>query len=231
MKIKKLLVKKIPFLLDLYNLRAKYRFDNKDLRSVFNKIYDKNIWGSTESLSGSGAELSATENIKVMIPKLLKKYKVECLLDLPCGDFNWMQHVQLDVKKYIGADIVEELIKTLKNRYENDTRSFCMLDVTKDKLPLVDLLLCRDVLVHLSYKDKFKALENIKDSKIKYLLTSSFPTVAKNRDVVSGGWRRINLQKKPYSFPDPLEIIFENEAIKTAPKYTKTLCLWKVEDL
>ena len=44
--------------------------------------------------------------------------KITSVLDIPCGDFNWMQKVDLSNIEYIGADIVEELIKKNIEIYE-----------------------------------------------------------------------------------------------------------------
>jgi hypothetical protein len=38
------------------------------------------------------------------------------LLDIPCGDFNWMKLLNLGVD-YIGADIVGELIAENRRRF------------------------------------------------------------------------------------------------------------------
>ena len=55
----------------------------------FTKIYKSNHWNSLESRSGEGSTFENTENIRLMLPKLLNKYQISILLDVPCGDFNW----------------------------------------------------------------------------------------------------------------------------------------------
>jgi hypothetical protein len=69
---------------------------NKQLEQVFTNIYDTRAWHSKESISGNGSELIQTEQIINELPVLLKKYNITSMLDIPCGDFNWMQHVNLD---------------------------------------------------------------------------------------------------------------------------------------
>jgi hypothetical protein len=60
------------------------------------------------------------------------------------------------------------------------------LDLTKDRLPKVDLILSRDALVHLSSRDCLAALANFKSSKSQYLLMTTFPAVIKNEDILTG---------------------------------------------
>jgi hypothetical protein len=68
-----------------------------------------------------------TETIRQTLPALLAELRVESMLDLPCGDFNWMKQVELPVSRYIGADIVEPLIAKNQGQYgksSEPSRSF-----------------------------------------------------------------------------------------------------------
>jgi hypothetical protein len=181
---------------------------NKQLEQVFTNIYDTRAWHSKESISGNGSELIQTEQIINELPVLLKKYNITSMLDIPCGDFNWMQHVNLDNVKYIGADIVEDLIVSNRNKYPNT--EFRHLDLTKSELPKVDLILARDVFVHMKYNTIVAALENIINSGCKYLLTTSFTGMNVNHDLNSDGdWRPLNLLAAPFRFK-PIYLINEN---------------------
>src|SRR3990167_7338614 len=81
-------------------------------RAVFGRAYDEpELWGSTESASGRGSELGATEALRTWLPELFQKLGVTSVLDAPCGDWNWMQHVDLAGIDYTGADIVASVIE------------------------------------------------------------------------------------------------------------------------
>ena len=95
-----------------------------------------------------------------------------------------MKEVDLAKYKYWGADIVKDIIKNNKANYSNAKRNFIWADITSSTLPQVDLLFCRDCLVHFSYNDIARAVSNMKRSKSKYLLTTTFLT-CKNRDIES----------------------------------------------
>ncbi|GAG59286.1 unnamed protein product [marine sediment metagenome] len=127
------------------------------------------------------------------------------------------------------ADIVEDIIAKNKKRYTDDKTSFVCLDAVQDDLPRADLVICRDCLVHLSYADISRALQNIKKSGAKYFLTTTFPNLAENRDIKTGDWRPLNLQQEPFKLPEPLEIV--NEDCPEKEYADKSLGLWAVSDL
>ncbi|MFX0048782.1 MAG: class I SAM-dependent methyltransferase [Candidatus Hermodarchaeota archaeon] len=212
-------------------LSLNFTFFAKPMNHRFSTIYIKNIWGSKESKSGKGSILNQTATIRREIPQILGDIKAATLLDLPCGDFNWLQHVDLGLKKYIGGDIVPEIVAQNRKKYENDKRIFKLMDITTSKLPKVDIILCRDCLVHLSYKDIFAAINNFKRSKSTYLLSTTFVSRRINRNIFTGGWRPINLQKSPFNFPPAIYVINEHCTEANGRMADKSLGLWKIEDI
>jgi hypothetical protein len=201
-------------------------------REVFTKIYNNNSWKSTQSVSGVGSETKQTETLVKELGKLINDLHISSVLDIPCGDFGWMQKVDLSTASYTGADIVEDLV--IKNREKFGERRgiiFIVLDLTSDSLPQSDMILLRDCLVHLSYSDIFKALENIRTSKSKYLLTTTFPMHHCNYDIITGDWRTINLQEKPFNFPEPILIINERCTEGNGRYKDKSMALWKITDI
>lgn len=167
--------------------------------TVFKDIYQKNAWHDDESVSGTGSNLKQTQEIINQLPVIFKQYTIHSILDLPCGDYNWMKHVDLSAINYIGGDIVPEIIENNNQQYANSSVSFVELNLITDKLPDVDLVFCRDCLVHLSIAQIKDALQNIKKSNAKYLLTTSFTKTKLNRDIVTGDWRPINLEITPFN--------------------------------
>lgn len=197
---------------------------------VFLDIYRRNIWNSRESRSGPGSELEQTSMLLQELPKLLTRLQVTRLLDIPCGDWNWMQHVELGDAQYLGADIIDGLILENKRLYHRDNVEFERLDILNDQLPLSDLILCRDCLVHFSYRDAAKALLNLLRSGSEYLLTSTF-CQQYNADIVTGAWRPVNLQEMPFNFPEPLLLLPERCTEGRHRYHDKSLGLWKLSHL
>jgi hypothetical protein len=155
------------------------------------------------------------------------------MLDLPCGDFHWMAQVSLPVRQYIGADIVEPLIAKnqaafgrLGGASGETAREFRVIDLSKDPLPRVDLLFCRDCLMHLSEELIVPCLDNICRAEITWLLTTTYEGT-QNRAIRTGDWFPINLTADPYTFPAPLRKLDD----WIPPFDRRHLALWKIADL
>jgi len=204
---------------------------NSKNSEFFTEVYVKGLWGTVESRSGNGSNLKQTTTIREHLSILFRSLGVKRLLDAPCGDFYWMNRVELDVDEYIGADIVRELIEENRRRYEEPSRKFIVLDITEDEIPKVDLILCRDCLVHFSFRDISSTLENIKRSGSTYLLTTTFSERDKNEDIYTGDWQPYNLQQPPFNFPEPVSLINENCTIGDGIYADKCLGLWKISDI
>ena len=197
--------------------------------AVFTEHYRENSWGDDESVSGRGSRVDSTVAIRAAMPALIEDLKIQTLLDIPCGDFNWMRLLDLPVR-YIGADVVQELVAENQRRFGSARRFFLKLDLTADPLPEADLILCRDCFIHLSFDDISRALANIKRSKARFLLVTNHHDLDQNEDIVTGEWRRVNLQRPPFSFPKPLMQISEQRSGKEVT-YDKSLALWEISAL
>jgi len=170
------------------------------MQEHFTNIYQTQFWTNKDSdpntYSGPGSSLLYTENLVKELPNIIKELNIYTILDAACGDFNWMPLVlaQLNNYKYHGADIVEPLINDLKTKFPEHTWS--QLDITKDPLPIADLMICRDCLMHLSFEDINHFFDNFLKSNIKYLLLTSH-TYADNNIITSGDYRQLNLFNNP----------------------------------
>lgn len=205
--------------------RKRQIFAMQSTEDRFTKIYTSNHWNSEESRSGEGSTLENTANLRAALPGIFEKYGVETVLDAPCGDFNWMKYVVEDTQiSYIGGDIVRPLIEDNQARYGGEKTSFQHIDLTKDTLPDVDLLICRDCLFHLSYKDIAAVLANVLASNIPLLLTTTNIGVdgprAENRDISTGDMRPIDLFSPPFgALPAVLEVIDDTQVSSNTVRY------------
>jgi hypothetical protein len=139
-----------------------------------------------------------------------------------------MQRVDLSGIKYIGADIVDDIIKLCGEQYPFE---FKVMDIINTPLPKVDMILSRDCLVHLPYSEIIKALTNIKKSGSKYLLTTSFPNHDNSDIAIIGHWRALNLQKEPFSLCEPLAVINENCTENDGIYNDKSMCLFEIKNI
>jgi hypothetical protein len=206
------------------NLRTCRLAEQGDVEMVFTKHYILNAWGSTESVSGYGSTKEYTANMRKALPELLHRLGVKCLLDAPCGDYNWMQLVRWSHPlQYIGGDIVDDLIRKNEARYGGVQKQFIHLNIISDKLPEADLWLCRDCLFHLSNENIFRVFANFLKSDIKYILTSIHYLSSTNEDIETGDFRLLNLKCPPFDFDAPSEMI--DDWVDGYP--VRSLALWE----
>lgn len=202
-----------------------------EMRFEFSKIFQNNLWRGTVSASGQGSDLYATTAIREHLPEILRKYEVRTLLDAPCGEIFWILHLEADLEKYIGCDIVSGITEKNQYRYANQWRTFLTLDVTQDPLPEADMMMSRDLLAHLPFAHITQYLRNLKNSRIPYALITTFPENMENQDIRKPGeYRPVNLERPPFNLPPPCEL-FEETSIPDNPFGTKYMGLWRREDL
>jgi hypothetical protein len=110
---------------------------------------------------GPGSSEENIANFKSEFPEIVEKYNIESVADAGCG-LGWIRKEcdKLGVE-YSGYDILER---------ENAT----LLDITSEVIDKVDLIICRDVLLHVTTELAHSAIDNFKKSGSKYLLTTSW---------------------------------------------------------
>jgi hypothetical protein len=212
----------------------KFPFRKNKLKIQFTRVFKENLFGGVDSKSGRGSDDNQTSVLREELPRLVERLKVETLLDIPCGDLNWISRTKFTDVKYYGADIVDDLINDLRSKDQFTDKKFFILDATKDRVDKYDLILCRDLLVHLSTIDIFKVLNKFIKSGSKYLLTTHFTNPRIYLDIPKDlpiSWRPINLTMPPFNFPEPDFLIVENCPEENGKYIDKTLSLWKLSEL
>lgn len=209
----------------------KSRFRKSGRIETFSKIYESHFWKGEQSRSGPGSDLKHTRYVREFLQELIQGADIKTILDIPCGDWNWMKEVDLESVHYMGADIVPEIIRENQIKYASKNVEFRVMDICNSELPKVDLLMCRDCLVHLSLHDISQALSMIRKSESRYLLLTSYPDCDFNFDITTGDWRPLNFQIYPFHFPEPLKV-FNEKCMEAGGRYRdKSLLLYRIEDL
>jgi SAM-dependent methyltransferase len=202
------------------------------MERAFREAYLANLWGDPESVSGPGSGVVRTAAFRDEIAPLLADLRATSLLDAGCGDYNWMRLLDLPVERYLGVDIVPELVAQNLSRHADTKHAFALADFTRAELPTMDVILCRDCLVHFAFEDIRAALRNFARSRARWLLTTTFIDGRReNVDVETGGWRPLNLQLPPFCFPAP-ERVIDEQCLHSGGIYVdKRLALWRLEEL
>jgi hypothetical protein len=203
----------------------------KELKEVFTEIYNTRGFGGVESVSGHGSDLETTGVLREALPAIIRSLNIRTMLDAPCGDLNWIRQTDLTgIVSYIGLDIVEDLIKKNLGKQLNGAvvSSFSIADITKDYLAKVDLIFCRDCLVHLPDQLVLQTLDNFRRSGSKYLAATTFILRTRNTDVLPGSWRPINLQIHPFNLGEPI-LKFNEGYLGDEGKYAdKSIGVWEL---
>ena len=227
----KAMLRQIPGFSAAGRLVRSYGLRSQSTEQVFTDIFQSNSWRGSQSVSGCGSDDDQTALLKTVLPGLFAELGIDSILDIPCGDFHWMQDLDLATIDYCGADIVSDLVASNNDQFGGDSVRFLQKDLIRDSLPQVDLLLCRDCLVHLSATDIRSALKNICDSGATYLLTTTFSARTKNIDIATGQWRPVNLELSPFDLPAPMRLINEGCTESNGEFADKALGLWRLADL
>src|SRR6201999_2165672 len=204
-------------------------FAGLSLRERFQRIHDTNLWGAAESTSGLGSEIDATAALRAELPDLLRRLGVQTLLDAPCGDGGWIASADLGVG-VTGVDVVPDLIAALQRRSHSD-RDYRLADLTCDPLPRADAILCRDCLVHFSFANIARAVENFRRSGAAWLITTTFLEWQTNIDCEDGDWRALNFERAPFAWGAPAELLNENCMEAGGGWRDKSLGVWHLADI
>jgi hypothetical protein len=234
-RLKSLLRAHVPWLSTVHRrwhlARVAVRQRGSGRPDLFDYYYAANVWNAEQSRSGPGSTAQQTTRIRRELPALFDELGIGSLVDAPCGDLAWMRLVQHDLDSYIGCDIVEELIEELSATFAAPGTSFQRLDVVCELPPRADAILSRDSLVHFSYEEVFATLRNFQRSGSTFLITTTFPERKRNRDIRTGDWRPLNLERAPFSFPPPVRLIVEGCTEDGGRWSDKSLGVWRLADL
>lgn len=195
-----------------------------EAQEIFENIFKTNLWGDAESVSGHGSRLENTKNLRITLAYLMQTLEIKSILDIPCGDWNWMNMVDLSKVSYEGWDIVNELILENQQKYEKANIRFLTCDALKTALPRTDLIIARDLIIHFPTKAIWSFLENVVRSCSRYILKGRYLSEYVNQEIEFGGFRPVNLEAAPFFLHSPLLSIPEEE-------HQKYMVLYKVDDL
>lgn len=145
--------------------------------------------------------------------ELCRFLDIGSLADAGCGDLEWMEGISRQFSLYIGLD--RRGIVTAENDRIYGRRHghfFACRDVTRDPLPTVDAILCRDLFAENDPAAVSDILANVKASGSRYLMASTHPGAAPPLDLCTA----------PFDLPLPL-VQFPEE-----PGGAKLLGVWMI---
>lgn len=173
-----------------------------------------------DTVCGWGSSEPHTQLVRKGLSTIIEAHRVTTLNDAGCGDLAWMSTLDLSGVDYIGYDVHERAtwpeLRRLGYRLE-------VVDITADELRPADLLICRDVFIHLPNDMILPALERFRRS-ARLLLTTSYtsdPTLERGEfsnfermGEPSLRHAKLDLALPPFGLGQPLERIPENSPNK-----------------
>lgn len=192
-------------------------------RRAFQDAYGRAQWGQekgSEFFSGAGSRGDCANMYVECISREIESLCRESdrpltVVDLGCGDFSVGRELlrRTENVKYIGCDIVPELIQAHTANTKDPRVSFREVDIVADELPDGDICLVREVLQHLCNSDVSRVLGKLVKYKYVYI-TEARPVILEgppNPDKPSGpgvrwDWRTgrgrgIELDQPPFGLP------------------------------
>ena len=159
--------------------------------------------GSYKKSGTATPEGSLLVNAKPYIDFLqafLKENNIRSVVEVGCGDWKVSRYISWGDIQYHGYDIVKSVIEQNK-KYGSPAIKFTHADALSTDLPAADLLLCKDVLQHLSNEDIVAFLAQT--PKYKHcLMTNDITNLQQastdNSPIKTGGYRCLDLNKQPF---------------------------------
>jgi SAM-dependent methyltransferase len=175
-------------------------------RKMFETAYDRHWWGRDEAgkgTSGAGSTLEATRLYRVFLQDFLAAHRIRSVVDAGCGDWEFSQAIDWAGIDYLGVDIVPGVIAANQARFGRPNVRFAVADIAREPLPPADLLIVKDVLMHLSDADITRFLVQLPRYRHVLIVNDVYADTlsASAGNVPSGGYRPLDVTQPPYSLP------------------------------
>ena len=164
---------------------ARVLVSTSDRADIFSRIYRRNVWGGEPGYfysGGGGDEPFSHAYVSFVSGFLASLGRPATLVDIGCGDYRVSSRITASGLRYIGVDIVPELIEHNARVYGSKSVDFRCLDVVEQDPPAGDVCLIRQVLQHLSNTDITQILPRLEQYEY-VLVTEHLPDVIRRANV------------------------------------------------
>ncbi|HEV3345293.1 MAG TPA: tetratricopeptide repeat protein, partial [Pirellulales bacterium] len=174
--------------------------DAQDAFAVFDRIYRNGGWCGKGS--GPGSAPDASKSYIGLLNRLVNQTPdIRSILDIGCGDWQIMCHVDLSRKRYLGVDVAASVVAANAREFGRENIRFQVLNPYLDDIPEADLIMMKDVAQHLPTAYVRKILERIA-ARCRYaLIANDFTEHNVAREIPVGGWRPVNVLAPPFNLP------------------------------
>lgn len=167
----------------------------------FDEIYMHKRWGNgtTEPLSGRG---SMAFNSIPMIQWILE-LEPNSICDIGCGDQEWIfsqpdMYTLAQKTRYVGIDVSRVVLEGHTLRSKPSIGPSILADASLPGFYAdAELIVCKDVCMHLNDQRVAQLLHNISQSHYQYLILNTDPWVKDREPMNSACWSAVNLERSP----------------------------------
>lgn len=167
----------------------------KDCKEVFTDIYARKVWGDG---SGGGSAPEVAKPYIDFITQYLPWPVTLTVLDIGCGDLSIARRIKWGVSRYIGIDA------SSCQPEPNDMTNAVVIgaaDALYCDLPAADLVLCKEVMQHLSNEQIQLLLERTAHYPRRLFTNTCHPSLPVNTDITTGDCRAVDLTLAPFNQP------------------------------
>ena len=188
----------------------------KSTEEAFTDIYNTGEWGRNkfgEGTSGPGSLPETTELYRIFIQQFLDQNQIQSVVDMGCGDWSFSRLINWENVNYMGYDVVKSVIEKNQAEFTQPNIHFYHGDALTTDLPPADLLICKDVLQHLSNEDISSFIQQL--PKFKFCLITNDvdrrTLSSSNPDIHTGGFRQLDLTKAPFNLAGTVALIYVSD--------------------
>lgn len=176
----------------------------QNAEKTFTHIYENGIWGRNADgygFSGGGSLVQNAQTYMDFLQNFLEANEIKTVVDVGCGDWTFSQYIRWGDIQYTGYDVVKKVIQDNVKKFGTVSIRFFQEDISHFSLPSADLMLCKDVLQHLSHEEIHLLLKQI--HKFKYCLITNdvdpYSLSSHNDPIQQGEYRTLDLTKAPFN--------------------------------
>jgi hypothetical protein len=195
----------------------------------FTRMAATGAWGSPETPCGPGSTLDACKGILERLPEWIRAHQIRSIADLGCGDFHWMSHLDLSGLQYDGYDVVRFLVGRNAVKHGRDNVRFHHADLTEPIVLHADLVILKDVLIHLPTIPALEILGHVISNKPRFLASTTSPgwPVSNRACMRIGEFSPIDLEAEPFSLGAPVDAV---DVPHRADTTIKRFALWRLSE-
>lgn len=160
------------------------------------------LFANGGSVNSAASSPMRTNHLVEALPMMLRRYGIQTMLDVPCGDCIWIQRCDLtSLYSYIGMDLIES---KHWSRIRKDNMAFRTANLlTIKRLPRMDLIMSRDFLYCLPTEWILLVINKFRDSGSQFLLATTYPGAPNDFEYIPGEYRWEGYMERSYDLTKP----------------------------